>query len=93
MDYIAGIILDKSTFAKCGGLLLSLHFMSTTEPRNVMQKIPKDIRQKLEQNVWCGNCRSAVQIVEYKVDINKLGLILTGQCKNCGHQAVRVIED
>ncbi|MBZ4688266.1 MAG: hypothetical protein PWQ96_1591 [Clostridia bacterium] len=55
-------------------------------------EIPKNIRQKLEQNVWCGNCMRAVQIVDYKVKSHQLGLMLTGQCKNCGHEVVRVIE-
>jgi len=56
-------------------------------------KLPKDIRLKLEHNVWCGNCSSAVQIVDYKVDSHKLGITLTGKCKICGNEVARVVEN
>jgi len=56
-------------------------------------KIPQNIRQKIEKNVWCVNCMRAVEIVHYEVELRDIGLILNGQCKNCGHEVARVIEN
>jgi len=56
-------------------------------------KIPGDIREKIEHNVFCVKCRSAVHIVDYEVEMSDIGLILTGKCETCGHVVRRVIED
>lgn len=56
-------------------------------------KIPKNIREKLEYNVFCANCKDAVHIVDYEVEMCDIGLILTGKCETCGNLVTRVIED
>jgi len=56
------------------------------------QRIPKDIREKLLGNVFCGNCKGAVRVIDYTVENDKLGLIIKGKCKNCGCNVVRVVE-
>ncbi len=56
-------------------------------------RIPKDIREKLLNNVWCSNCRGVVRAVEYSVEDNKMGLVIKGNCASCGDKVVRVIEN
>lgn len=54
--------------------------------------VPKDIRKKIESNVWCSNCGVVVKIDKYRVGLLTEGLILQGICSNCGSEVARVIE-
>ncbi len=56
-------------------------------------KIPKNIRKELEYNVFCGNCKDVVHIVDYEVEMDNIGIILTGKCETCGQLVRRVVED
>lgn len=56
-------------------------------------KIPKDIREKLLNNVWCSNCTGVVRVVEYSIEDDKIGLIIKGECANCAGKVVRVVEN
>lgn len=56
-------------------------------------KIPKGIREEIEHNVFCANCKDAVHIVDYEVEIDNIGLIFSGKCETCGHLVRRVVED
>ena len=56
-------------------------------------KIPKDIREKLLNNVWCSNCSGVVEIVDYSVEDDKVGLVVKGKCGTCGSEVVRVVEN
>jgi len=56
-------------------------------------KIPKDIQQKLLNNVWCGGCLGNCTIVDYTMINEDFGLVLRGKCKNCGGGVARVLED
>jgi len=56
-------------------------------------KIPKEIQQKLLDNVWCGGCKGSCTIVDYTMTNDKVGIVLRGQCKKCGGGVARVIED
>lgn len=65
------------------GKLISLKWM----------KLPKDIREKILNNVFCSNCRDAVKVVEYSIEEDKIGLIIKGKCEACGGKVVRVVEN
>lgn len=54
--------------------------------------IPEETRSMLEKNVWCGNCSDAITIEKYSVEDSPHGIVLQGQCKNCGHAVARVID-
>ncbi|WP_160723579.1 hypothetical protein [Bacillus sp. USDA818B3_A] len=54
--------------------------------------IPKEIRKKLEQNVWCSSCSEAVTIEKYVVEDSPAGIVLKGKCKQCGRDVARVID-
>jgi hypothetical protein len=54
--------------------------------------IPKEDRNRLLSNVWCGNCSDVTTIAAYIVENHEFGMVLKGKCKNCGHKVARVIE-
>ncbi len=56
-------------------------------------KIPKDIREKLLNNVFCSKCSGVVRVVEYSIGEDKLGLIIKGKCATCSGKVVRVVEN
>jgi len=63
---------------------------------SVIQKwnrIPANIQQKILENVWCGKCLDAVEVIDYTMTNDKLGVIIEGACKNCGGQVVRILEE
>ena len=54
--------------------------------------VPAGVRQEILRNVWCGACRTSVEIVGY-AGIEKAGsLILEGQCAVCGGRVARFVE-
>ena len=55
-------------------------------------EIPKDVQDRLVENVYCGKCGETT-IVEYTINDDKFGIILNGKCKQCGESVVRLIED
>ena len=54
--------------------------------------IPQPFRDKLVRNVFCGNCKGAVEIIQYNIVENNYGLILEGKCRACGGSVARVVE-
>lgn len=54
--------------------------------------LPIDTRRMLVSNVWCGECRKAVTIVDYHAKLYGV-VILQGFCGTCGHKVARVIDD
>ena len=54
--------------------------------------LPADIRQMLLNNVWCGECRKSVTIVDYHAELQGV-VVLQGFCGTCGHKVARVIDD
>lgn len=66
---------------------------SFTKPALQLWKaIPVHFRDKLLQNVWCGNCQKMTEIVDFLGCQQRSDLILTGSCATCGNKVVRVIE-
>jgi len=50
---------------------------------------------QIENNVWCGSCKTTVKIVGYEdnITINDLGdTILSGSCALCKNKVARYIE-
>jgi hypothetical protein len=56
------------------------------------QTLPADTRRMLLSNVWCGECRKSVTIVDYHAELNGV-VVLQGFCGICGHKVARVIDD
>jgi hypothetical protein len=54
--------------------------------------IPQAVRDRLVRNVFCGSCGDAVEIVEYSIKKEKLGLVLEGKCRTCGKPVARVVD-
>ncbi|MEI6846693.1 MAG: hypothetical protein WCK32_01450 [Chlorobiaceae bacterium] len=54
--------------------------------------IPMEYRAQILVNVFCSQCRDAVEIVDYSGSIVKGDLLLKGKCATCGHQVARLVE-
>lgn len=54
--------------------------------------IPKEMRSKLERNVFCATCLDVVQIINYTVKEIDEQVVLHGDCKKCGDPVARVID-
>lgn len=54
--------------------------------------IPKEARERILGNVFCGRCRGSVTITDYTGEERNGDVILKGSCANCGHEVVRVVE-
>ncbi len=54
--------------------------------------IPKEIREKLEDNAFCVSCRDVTTIVEYNIELSGNDIILKGKCSRCGGRVNRLIE-
>jgi len=55
-------------------------------------KIPKEIKKKILANAYCFHCRDTVKIVNYSGSVKAGDLLLKGDCANCGHEVVRLVE-
>lgn len=56
------------------------------------ESIPAEIRQRLLTNVWCGQCRHAVTIIDFDVSMSGSDLLLVGKCAECQGDVARVLE-
>jgi len=56
------------------------------------ESIPADIRQRLLTNVWCGQCRHAVTIINFNGSMSGSDLLLVGKCAECQGDVARVLE-
>jgi ribosomal protein S27AE len=55
-------------------------------------KLPKDIQDLLVNNVFCSNC-GVTTIFKYTLHDDKFGILLKGNCKKCGTDVARLIEN
>ena len=62
------------------------------EALKLWMSLPADTRRMLLSNVWCGECRKAVTIVDYHAELKGV-VVLQGFCGTCGHKVSRVIDD
>lgn len=56
------------------------------------RKIPRHIRDKLLKNVYCTQCRKAVEVVDFEIEEVSYGLLIHGKCNECGNDVTRVVE-
>jgi len=70
--------MDTSNFTPRASLLWSI--------------VPKEARVGILKAVFCTRCRTSVEIVNYKGTEKNGDVVLTGKCKACGHEVVRVVE-
>ena len=54
--------------------------------------IPAEAREGILKAVFCVKCRGSVEIVRFTGVEKKGDVILKGECANCGHGVVRVVE-
>jgi len=54
--------------------------------------VPSAVRPTLLCNVWCGQCRAEVEIVDYSGKEKAGDLILQGRCAVCDGRVARLIE-
>ena len=54
--------------------------------------VPPAVRPTLLGIVWCGQCRTAVEIVDYSGKEKAGDLILQGRCAVCAGRVARLIE-
>ena len=48
------------------------------EALKIWVELPADIRSKILNNVWCGQCRTAVTICDYSTDFDGGVVVLRG---------------
>ena len=65
---------------------------SSKQAMDLWQTLPTDIRHILLSNVYCGECRKSVTIVDYHAELAGV-VVLHGFCGTCGHKVARVIDD
>ena len=61
--------------------------------RNIWRSIPADTQLKILRTVWCTHCRSMSQITTIMANICSGVLVLRGNCRRCGKDAARVVEN
>lgn len=66
--------------------------MSAQKALELWQSLPADTRQLLLSNVFCGQCRGSVTMVDYHAELRNV-VVLQGFCGTCGHKVARVIDD
>jgi hypothetical protein len=49
-------------------------------------------RARILDNVFCGHCRGAVEIVAYSGSMMSSDLLLKGKCAKCGNDVARLVE-
>jgi len=54
--------------------------------------ISKENQQRVLKNVFCGKCRTSVEMVQFTGKVEQGKIILEGLCAVCGGKAVRVLE-
>lgn len=54
--------------------------------------IPDDARKRIVKNVFCVKCGTWVEIVKFTATERDGDIILKGQCADCGHEVIRVVE-
>jgi hypothetical protein len=65
----------------------------TPQAEKQWESIPKNIRMKLLNNVFCVACSGETGIAEIEGKVEKGDLVLRGKCIKCGHAVARVIEN
>ena len=54
--------------------------------------IPRQARERLLKNVFCGNCRGSVEIIKFTGEERDGNLVLKCSCAKYGHEVARMME-
>jgi hypothetical protein len=65
----------------------------TPKAKRIWESIPRDIRLKILNNVWCVQCKDMTGIGNLTGKVEKGMLVLRGVCTRCGGEVARVIEN
>ncbi|WP_028574758.1 hypothetical protein [Desulfonatronovibrio hydrogenovorans] len=64
----------------------------TPQARKIWDQIPKGSRLKIQNTVWCSQCRKAVTIKIDSASIVAGDLLLQGTCAICQGKVARLVE-
>jgi hypothetical protein len=64
----------------------------TPQAEKQWKKIPKEVRVKLLNNVYCTQCKDTTGIAEINGVVDRGDLVLRGKCIRCAASVARVIE-
>jgi len=64
----------------------------TPKAKLLWQKIPREVRPKILNNVWCGKCGEMGGIGNVKMTVDAGDLILNGICTTCSGPVCRLVE-
>jgi hypothetical protein len=71
--------------------LMSAQFFSL-KAEMLWQTVPPQTREAILREVWCGQCRTGVSIINYVGKEVGGDVILEGQCGVCGGRVARHVE-
>jgi hypothetical protein len=54
--------------------------------------VPPEAKERVLGAVWCSQCRTSVQVVDYTGEARNGDLVLRGKCATCGGNVCRVLE-
>ena len=54
--------------------------------------IPREGRERILKNVFCGKCRGSGDLVRFTGEEKNGDVILRGACARCGHEVVRLVD-
>jgi hypothetical protein len=64
----------------------------TAEAEVLWQKVPEWAKEKVLTNVWCGQCRGVITMINFSGKVVGDDLLLTGICKVCSCKVARLLE-
>lgn len=64
----------------------------TRPAQKFWDKIPPEVRIKILNEVWCGNCKMAITMHNIMGNVEIGDLVLRGNCDRCGGSVARLIE-
>ena len=64
----------------------------TPQAKKHWEAVPKEVRVKLLNNVWCTHCSDMTGIVLESMKVDRGDLVLEGKCVKCSGPVARVIE-
>jgi hypothetical protein len=64
----------------------------TPKAQKLWGKVPAWAQEKILSNVWCGECRGAVKMVDFSGKVVGNDIVLSGMCQVCKSPVTRVVE-
>jgi len=66
--------------------------IQTTQAKILWEAIPKPLRLKLLNNVYCSDCKKTTGVGDIKMTVESGDLIISGICTKCGTKVARLVE-